>query len=112
ALVDAGFQVETLSKGFLLMAVVTRFQPDLVLADINLPDMRGDTALKLVRRASIASNIKPLPVIILSGLPLDQLAQIQGETGAVGCIQKPASLDSIIERVCQVLSVPRKDRSS
>ncbi len=112
ALVDAGFQVETLSKGFLLMAVVTRFQPDLVLADINLPDMRGDTALKLVRRASIASNIKPLPVIILSGLPLDQLAQIQGDTGAVGCIQKPASLDSIIERVCQVLSVPRKDKQS
>ena len=91
------------------MAVVTRFQPDLVILDINLGDMRGDTAIKMVRRASIASRYSHLPVMILSGLPLDQLMAIQGSIGAVACLQKPASLQSIVDHVCQILSVPKPD---
>ena len=112
ALVDAGFTVETLDKGFLLMAVVTRFQPDLLVLDINLPDMRGDTAMKLVRRASIASRLNPLPVMIVSGLPIEQLMRIQGNIGATACLQKPASLESIVNRVCQILNVERKDKKT
>jgi DNA-binding response OmpR family regulator len=110
ALTEAGFTVETLDKGFLLVAVVLRFQPDLLLLDINLPDMRGDTAMKMVRRAANVGDVRPLPVVILSGLPIEQLMEIQGHLGAVGCIQKPASLDTIVDRVCQILSVQRKDR--
>jgi DNA-binding response OmpR family regulator len=110
ALAEAGFTVETLDKGFLLVAVVLRFQPDLLLLDINLPDMRGDTAMKMVRRAANVGDVRPLPVVILSGLPIEQLMEIQGHLGAVGCIQKPASLDTIVDRVCQILSVQRKDR--
>ena len=110
ALTDAGFTVETLDKGFLLVAVVLRFQPDLLLLDINLPDMRGDTAMKMVRHAANVGDVRPLPVVILSGLPIEQLMEIQGHLGAVGCIQKPASLDTIVDRVCQILSVQRIDQ--
>jgi len=109
ALTKAGFQVETLDKGFLLVAVVMRFQPDLVMLDINLPDMRGDTAMKMVRRATNIGG-KTLPVVILSGMPLEQLMEIQGHLGAVGCIQKPASLDTIVERVCHHLGTHRRDK--
>jgi CheY-like chemotaxis protein len=105
ALIDAGFEVETLDKGFRLIAMVMRYQPDLLLLDINLPDMRGDTAMKMVRRAAQTSRLNPLPVIVISGLPLDQLMEVQGQIGAVGCIQKPAPLDQIIERVRQVLGL-------
>ena len=94
ALAEAGFTVETLDKGFLLVAVV----------------LRGDTAMKMVRRAANVGDVRPLPVVILSGLPIEQLMEIQGHLGAVGCIQKPASLDTIVDRVCQILSVQRKDR--
>jgi len=103
ALIEAGFEVESLDKGFRLIATVMRFQPDLLLLDINLPDMRGDTAMKMVRRAAATSRLNPLPVIVISGLPLDQLMEVQGQIGAVGCIQKPAPLDVIIQRVRQVL---------
>ncbi|MCY1007925.1 response regulator [Nannocystis pusilla] len=109
ALTEAGFVVETLDKGFLLVAVVMRFQPDMVVLDLNLPDMRGDTAMKMVRRATNVGG-KTLPVVILSGMPIEQLMEIQGHLGAVGCIQKPASLDTIVDRLCQLLSWPRKDR--
>lgn len=103
ALIEAGFEVESLDKGFRLIATVMRFQPDLLLLDINLPDMRGDTAMKMVRRAAATSRLNPLPVIVISGLPIDQLMEVQGQIGAVGCIQKPAPLDVIIQRVRQVL---------
>lgn len=109
ALTEAGFVVETLDKGFLLVAVVMRFQPDLCLLDLNLPDMRGDTAMKMVRRATNTGG-KTLPVVILSGMPIEQLMEIQGHLGAVGCIQKPASLDTIVDRLCQILSWSRKDK--
>lgn len=102
ALIEAGFEVESLDKGFRLIATVMRFQPDLLLLDINLPDMRGDTAMKMVRRATNTGG-KTLPVVILSGMPIEQLMEIQGHLGAVGCIQKPAPLDVIIQRVRQVL---------
>ncbi|MEZ4451132.1 MAG: response regulator [Nannocystaceae bacterium] len=104
ALVDAGFEVETLDRGFRLIATVMRFQPDLLALDINLPDMRGDTAMKMVRRAAATSRLRPLPVIVISGLPLEELMEVQGQIGAVGCIQKPAPLDVIVERVRQVLA--------
>ena len=107
ALVEDGYEVETLDKGFRLIATVMRFQPDLLLLDINLPDMRGDTAMKMVRRAAATSRQRPLPVIVISGLPLEELMSIQGQLGAVGCIQKPAPLETIIERVNQVL--PHRD---
>ena len=103
ALLEAGYEVETLDKGFRLIATVMRFQPDLLLLDINLPDMRGDTAMKMVRRAAATSRLNPLPVIVISGLPLDQLMDVQGQIGAIGCIQKPAPLDVIVARVRQVL---------
>lgn len=111
ALTEAGFVVETLDKGFLLVAVVLRFQPDILILDINLPDMRGDTAMKMVRRATNVGG-KAVPVVILSGLPIEQLMEIQGHLGAVGCIQKPASLDTIVDRVCQLLSWPRRDKKA
>lgn len=103
ALMEDGYVVETLDKGFRLIATVIRFQPDLLLLDINLPDMRGDTAMKMVRRAAATSRQRPLPVIVISGLPLEELMAIQGQLGAVGCIQKPAPLETILERVRQVL---------
>lgn len=109
ALTEAGFTVETLDKGFLLVAVVMRFQPDMVVLDLNLPDMRGDTAMKMVRRATNVGG-KSLPVVIYSGMPMEQLMEIQGHLGAVGCIQKPASLNTIVDRLCQLLSWPRKDQ--
>lgn len=109
ALSEAGFEVETLDKGFRLIATVMRFQPDLLLLDINLPDMRGDTAMKMVRRAASTSRLRPLPVIVISGLPLDELMEIQGQLGAVGCIQKPAPLETIVDRVRQVIAIHRRD---
>ena len=103
-----GYRVHPVASGGKALQVAKTTALDLILLDINLPDMRGDTAMKMVRRAAATSRQRPLPVIVISGLPLEELMEIQGQVGAVGCIQKPAPLETIVERVQQVLAMRRR----
>lgn len=102
ALCEVGFTVEVIHQGLLLPALVERFQPDLLLLDINLPDTRGDTAVKMVQKAYRDNLQTKFQTLILSGLPLNELMEIQRQIGAIGCIQKPASRTEIIARIQQI----------
>lgn len=60
-----GFDVATASDGETGVAMVKKFQPDLILLDLQMPHLNGAEALKLIRNSPAG---KTIPVIVLTNL--------------------------------------------
>ena len=60
-----GFEVQHASDGKHGVAMVESFKPDVILLDLQMPEMSGDEALSRIRSADWGKNI---PVIILTNM--------------------------------------------
>lgn len=60
-----GFEVQVAENGKDGVTLVKNFQPDMVLLDLQMPEMNGDEALTEIRSHDWGKNI---PVIILTNL--------------------------------------------
>lgn len=94
---DAGFEAVAVDRGDLALDEISALTPDLVLLDINLPDMNGIEIVKSVRAHSF------LPVIILSGYGKDRDRVIALEAGADDYMAKPFSPEELVARVRALL---------
>jgi len=61
----AGFEVATASDGEAGVATVKKFQPEIILLDLQMPRMGGAEALDVIRKSDWGKDI---PVIILTNL--------------------------------------------
>lgn len=94
---DAGFNAESVGQGEVAMSEITSNTPDLVLLDIDLPDINGIDLLRNVRTHSF------LPMIILSGYGQDNDRVIALEAGADDYMSKPFSPEELVARVRALL---------
>jgi DNA-binding response OmpR family regulator len=60
-----GFDVQLANNGKRGVALVENFLPDLILMDLQMPEMDGTEALSIIRKKDWGKNI---PVIILTNL--------------------------------------------
>ncbi len=93
-LLDNGFNVLTASDGITALKIIKKSVPDLVLLDLGLPDMSGESVCKQIHK-----ELPDLRVIILTAkdTPHDI---IQGlDLGADDYITKPFVADVLIARI-------------
>jgi two-component system chemotaxis response regulator CheY len=84
------------SDGLEALAVLRKEKVDLVLSDINMPNMDG---LAFLREKAADAALKSIPVVMIT---TEAGADIIGEAkglGAVGSIKKPFTPDQIQETV-------------
>ncbi|MGD0866609.1 MAG: response regulator transcription factor [Rhizomicrobium sp.] len=67
---------------------------DLVLLDLNLPDVSGIEVLKRLRQANIAT-----PVLVMSGDATTDVKVVTLRAGADDCISKPFHRDELVARI-------------
>jgi DNA-binding response OmpR family regulator len=60
-----GFEVQLADNGKKGVALVEHFSPDIILLDLQMPEMSGDEALSAIRKQAWGRDI---PVIILTNL--------------------------------------------
>lgn len=99
-----GHQVRAVTGGQQALAAAERDPPDLVLLDINMPDMSGfDVCRELKRRPALA----PIPVVFLTAL--SDVADIvyAFDVGGVDYITKPFQLAELQARVRTHVSLRR-----
>lgn len=60
-----GFEVQLAGDGKRGVALVEAFQPDMILLDLQMPEMDGAEALKIIRGADWG---KTIPVIVLTNM--------------------------------------------
>jgi DNA-binding NtrC family response regulator len=101
ALIGHGYEVVSVGDPHSAYQVIDESNIDLVLLDLRLPQMAGDTLfLAIVRRwPRLLSRI-----ILMSGDPWAQ--QADWPTELIGCpvLQKPFTIDTLVSTVHQVLA--------
>ena len=93
----AGFIATAVDHGEAALETISAASPDLVLLDLNLPDMHGFEVLRNVRSHSF------LPMIILSGAGKDRDRVVALEEGADDFMSKPFSPEELVARVKALL---------
>ena len=82
---EAGVSVLVAVNGMMGLRLAGQVHPDLVILDINLPDIDGYVVCERLKQAEDTCDI---PVIVMSRLPEEQAAQISARLGAVEFIPK------------------------
>lgn len=80
-----GFDVRMASNGKIGVDVVKSFKPDVILLDIQMPEMDGAEALKHIRADK---NSRDTPVIVLTNLGEEESPSEMRELGISGYIVK------------------------
>jgi len=99
---QGGFRVVTASDGKMAMAVARHERPDLIVLDLNLPQMDGLDVCRALRRESV------VPIIMLTAR-VDETDRLIGlELGADDYITKPFSSSgpAIWRLICPATALP------
>ena len=101
---DGRFDIRTANNGFDAGMLVKEFRPDLVVLDVMLPDINGKEVCQRVRSDS---NLETVKIICISGMvEQDKVADLRA-AGADDFIQKPFTVDRLLERACDLLEIER-----
>ena len=80
-----GFEVRLAANGQIGIEVVEKFQPDIILLDLQMPEMDGTEALKHIRSKDWG---KTIPVIILTNLGEEEAPRELKKLGVYSYIVK------------------------
>ena len=101
-LLEEGYEVRRAPDGAIALSNVPRFQPDLILLDIMMPDMDGYEVCTTLKANAQTRNI---PVIFLSALDLTFDKVKAFEVGAADYINKPFHPAEVLVRVKNQLRI-------
>jgi len=102
---SAGYQVIDAENALTGIEKANQLQPDLILMDINLPDLDGFTAVTRIRGFA---HLKTVPIIALTAR---NLSDDQDRARAIGCdgyLNKPVDFDELITAVDRHLTAGHK----
>lgn len=101
---DGRFDIRVANNGFDAGMLVNEFRPELVVLDVMLPDINGKEVCQRVRADS---NLDTVKIICISGMvEQDKVADLRA-AGANEFINKPFSVDKLLERACDLLEMER-----
>lgn len=95
-----GYSVTEAMDGLTGLEVAARVQPDLILLDINLPEMDG---YDLARRFRESPGLRQVPILALTANVMKGDRERTLEAGCDGYIQKPIDVDRLPEQVEEIL---------
>jgi CheY-like chemotaxis protein len=102
ALDGEGYDLDTASSGTGALKLAHNRRPDLVLLDMNMPEMGGIEVLRHLRALPQCSGI---PVIMITGNSERQVVLDCLQAGATGFIVKPVDRAVLTKRLGEVLQV-------
>lgn len=102
----AGFEVLIRPDGRSALQSASQDKPDLVLLDINLPDMSG---FDICRSLKADPDCRHIPVLILTGQARETAQRVEGlELGAEDYLFKPISPRLLVSRIRSLLKLTSK----
>ncbi|OUL29433.1 two-component system response regulator [Nostoc sp. T09] len=96
-----GFNVQGLSAGSALFSTVERFQPELILLDLKLPDIDGYSLLEKIQHNQALSKI---PIIVVSAFAFRDDQERALSLGACRYFVKPVNLKELIMTIEEKLA--------
>lgn len=100
ALRSGSFEVVEAANGPDALSTLDRQQVDLIITDVNMPEMDG---ISLVRELRQRPRTKSTPVLILTTESTVEMKQAGRAAGATGWIVKPFNPQQLVQVVAKVL---------
>lgn len=94
----AGYTVEHAVSGSLGVNMALKSQPDLIIADLLLPDMNGAEMIAEIRKDSRGKNAK---IIVLTNLDEEQM---QIKLSSLNVLRYLLKVDSSLAKITQVVN--------
>ena len=98
------YEVFTVPSAARMFKLMERVKPALILLDLEMPDINGYEAARLLKEKADFSDI---PIIFLTARDDPVSKKIGLNLGAVDYIAKPIDGDLLIERIGKLLSPPK-----
>ena len=95
ALVDT-YNVFTLNSAAVMFKMLNNLRPDLILLDVNMPEMDGYEAIKILKENQQTAHV---PVIFLTALNEENMELRGLSLGAIDYIVKPFSTPLLLKRL-------------
>lgn len=101
-LAEEDFQIKSVSNGEDAINLLSSFQPDIVLADIEMPKVNGYNLCEKIKKNPATSHV---PVILLAGAfePIDE--ELAREVGADDSVIKPFESQELISKINAALTM-------
>ncbi len=99
-LTGAGHQVEQANDGREALQIAERQKFDLVITDVNMPNMDGITLVKELRNLA---NYKFVPLLVLTTEATAERKQQGKAAGATGWLVKPFNPERLLATIAKVL---------
>lgn len=96
---EGEFEVETAQDWVSAASLIFRTKPELVILDVNLPVVGGQTIADSLRNAK-----SPSKILLYSAIDESQLRTLAKKVGAAGYLTKPCDVDRLRAKVRQVLA--------
>ena len=101
ALTGAGYEVEQACDGVEALAIAQKSRFDLVITDVNMPNMDG---IELVRELRALESYKHTPVLVLTTESSAERKMQGREAGATGWLVKPFNPERLLATIAKVLA--------
>lgn len=101
ALQQQGYKVVTASNGEDAISVATQTNPNLILMDINLPELDG---LGATRRIREHEALRDVPIIAVTAFSTEGFQRAAYDAGISGYLTKPIDLDRMNQLIARLLS--------
>ena len=95
------YRLLTAMQGGMGFDLAREHQPDLILLDLNLPDMSGDEVL---RRLKEAPDVRHIPVVMVSADAMGDRVEQLLELGASGYLTKPYRVAEFLRIIAETLA--------
>jgi putative two-component system response regulator len=95
-ILEAYYTLYPISSGAKLFEIMTKITPDIILLDIDMPEMNGYEVIKRLKNNAATADI---PVIFLTGYddPVNELGGLS--LGAIDYVTKPFSAPLLLKRI-------------
>jgi CheY-like chemotaxis protein len=101
-LAKLGYQVTTAENGRMGIQTFNRERFDLVLMDLEMPEMDGFEAARIIRQHAAESGLR-VPIIALTAHVFEDVLKKCRETGMEGHIAKPYSLATLNQEIDRIM---------
>lgn len=95
------FELKIAQNGLEALDIIQEYPPTLLILDILLPQMNGLQLLQQLHTETKQSNMR---ILVISALGVREVVQQAIECGANDFLVKPFDMDTLVERVKQVLT--------
>ena len=97
---DRGYEVAVAANLLEFQAELDRFQPEIILTDLMMPDISGKDIVRVLKQDFHTERI---PIVLFSSKPDEELAEIAEQAGADGYLSKSHGIEKLGDMVDELV---------